>query len=347
MSKQRKVQGGGGGGEGQLKQAVQAKTAEQADPQLANSYIASLMEIAAQQAGVTSSTLLSLAAENEQSSGKYDFPEDGDRQRQQAPLPELRSTHTEENYKDFEKGVAFVKGANDEHAVDANDAAQGALGNCYLIAGMIAVARANPQAIQDLIQDNGNGTFDVTLYIRESRFSPPRKVVTRVDSQLPARATGAPLYAKLGDTDAEGNVELWPALIEKAVAQQKGSYDLISGGNIAKGFNFHGATELLTGKAEGYLATAGMAEDDALLHMAIAIDDKKPCTCDSKNMASEAALESEAKTKNVYGNHAYIPEKVDLTGRTVDLTNPWGSSHVSKLSIADFLKYFRAIRVGA
>ena len=52
-----------------------------------------------------------------------------------------------------------------------------------------------------------------------------------------------------GDKGAEGT-ELWTALIEKTVAQHKGSYDLIQGSKIGQGFNFNGATELLTGKVE-------------------------------------------------------------------------------------------------
>ena len=63
-------------------------------------------------------------------------------------------------------------------------------------------------------------------------------------------------------------------------------------------------------------------------------------------MSADAALAKEATAVNVYGNHAYCPKAVDLEGRTVDLQNPWGSSHVTKLPIADFMRFYRAIRVG-
>ena len=154
------------------------------------------------------------------------------------------------------------------------------------------------------------------------------------------------LYAKTGDK-ADGKTEMWAALLEKTVAQHKGSYDLISGGNIAKGFEFHGATELLTGKNEGYMRTAGMQEDDVLLEVAIALEEQKPVTCDSLNMEGDAALAADAKKFNVYGNHAYVPESVDLDGRTLTLTNPWGSHHVERLPVQDFLRFYRSIRIGA
>ena len=285
--------------------------------------------------------------------GKYQFAEDGDdvgsvkgpRKQQDSKLPELREKHAGSQYLDYENGAAFVKGAGDAQAVDANDVKQGALGDCYLIAGMAAVARADPAAIQKLIKDNGDGTFDVTLYLRKSAYGRPTPVVTRVDARLASKAPGSPLYAGVGDQEG-GKSELWTALIEKTVAQQKGSYDKISGGNIAKdGFMFAGATELLTGKIENYYSLDRMDEDDALLTIAAALEGKKPVSVDSRNLESDAELTRQATSKNVYWNHAYAPSAVDIDARTIDLQNPWGSSHVTKLPVDLFLKYYRSIRV--
>ena len=285
--------------------------------------------------------------------GKYQFAEDGDdlgsgtgqRKQQDLALPGLREKHAGTEYLDYTDGAAFVQGAGDAHAVDANDVKQGALGDCYLIAGMAAVARANPAAIQKLIKDNGDGTYDVTLYIRKSRYARPTPVVTRVDGRLASKSPGSPIYAGIGDK-AEGKAELWTALIEKTVAQQKGSYDLISGGNIAKdGFNFAGATELLTGKIENYYGTDNLDEDDALLTIAVALEGKQPVSADTRNLEADADLTKQATARNVYWNHAYAPVSVDLDARTINLQNPWGSSHVDKLPVELFLKYYRSIRI--
>ena len=288
---------------------------------------------------------------------KFKFPEDGgtttgtqapaQRQQQKDALPQLRDTHQGGTYKyaDVKDGKAFVQGAGDAKAVDPNDVAQGSLGDCYLLAGMAAVARANPEAIQKLIKDRGDGTFEVTLYIRRNRYSRPEPVTKVVDAQMPEKSPGTNLYAKAGDKGAEGT-ELWTALIEKTVAQHKGSYDLIQGSKIGQGFNFNGATELLTGKAEGYQQTANMAEDDILLTIAAALEAKKPVTVDSYDMTNNEAMTREANALNVYGNHAYAPTAVDMDGRTIELQNPWGSSHVKPLDVALFKKFYKAIRVG-
>ena len=341
------------------KKGASPAAAESAAPSQAapdNSLMVDLLKEAAAQAGVGEQTVLALhdgpvqgKYDFAEDGGKYDFAEDGDDQervQQKEELPKLREKHADKSYADVTDAKAFVKGAGDDHAIDPNDVAQGALGDCYLMAGMIAVARANPEAISELIVDNGDGTFDVTLYIRESRWGDPKKVTKTIDARLPMKHGDSPLYAKKGD-EGEGETELWAALIEKTVAQHKGSYDLISGGNISTDFEFHGATELLTGRNEGYMRTSGLDEDEALLHIIFALEDKKPVTCDSKNMEDDQELADEARKHNVYGNHAYCPENVDLDARTIDLTNPWGTRHVTGLDVADFLRFYRSIRIGA
>ena len=282
------------------------------------------------------------------------YAEDGDddggtgttRRQQDEKLPGLRPKHEGKEYEDFENGTAFVKGANDDHAVDANDVKQGALGDCYLIAGMAGVARADPSLIEDLIKDNGDGTFDVTLYIRPSAYSRPRPVTKTVDARLAVKYSGKPLYAGIGD-EADGKSELWTALIEKTLAQHKDSYDFISGGNINKqGFHYGGASEMLTGKRENYMPTDSMDSDEALLWIDLALEEGRPVTVSSRNLKDDEDLTREANGRNVYWNHAYAPISVDLDAETMDLQNPWGSSHVEDLSGADFIKYYRAIRIG-
>lgn len=275
------------------------------------------------------------------------FAEDDTRKQQQEALPALRPKHDGKEYEDFENGVAFVQGEGDSHAIDPHDVKQGALGDCYLIAGMAAVARANPQAIQDAIKDNGDGTFDVTLYLRRTRYSSPMAVTKTIDARLAVKSAGRPLYAGIGDTNGD-EVELWTALIEKTVAQHKESYDLISGGNInGQGFVFAGVSEMLTGERQNYMRTDGMDEDESLLYIAFALEDKAPIVASSRNLKDDEELTREANRHNVYWNHAYAPESVDLDARTVTLQNPWGSSHVQDLPVDKFLQFYKALRIGA
>lgn len=270
----------------------------------------------------------------------------GGRKEQKDALPALREKHAGKSYEDVKDGKAFVQGSGDEKEVDPNDVAQGQLGDCYLMAGMAAVARANPDQLKKIIKDNGDGTFNVTLYIRKNPYSAPTPVTKTVDARLPSSGGGSTLYAGTGDK-AGGATEMWPALLEKTVAQHKGSYEEISGGNIGKGgFNFAGATEMFTGKAEGYKNVDNLQEDDILLELGAALEAKRTCTVDSRDMTNNEALSKESTPYNVYGNHAYAVQAVDIDKRTVDLQNPWGSHHVKALPIALFKKFYRGIRIG-
>jgi hypothetical protein len=58
-------------------------------------------------------------------------------------------------------------------------------------------------------------------------------------------------------------------------------------------------------------------------------------------------LAKEAAKYNVYGNHAYIVDKVDEAAKTISLKNPWGSSHVVDLPLELFQKFYRSLRMGA
>ena len=288
--------------------------------------------------------------------GKFQIPEGpGDapattttggntRPQQQDALPALRDKHKDRSYSDVKDGTAFVKGGADKDIVDPNDVAQGALGDCYLMAAMAATARANPEHIKKIIKDNGDGTYDVTLYVRKNAWSKPVPVTKKIDSRLPGDGSSN-LYAGAGD-QAGGKRELWPALLEKTLAQHKGSYEKIQGGQIATGFNFAGATELFTGKAESYQNMDNLKEDDVLLTLGAALEKHQTATVDSRDMEKDAAMSQEANKLNVYGNHAYAVESVDIDKRTVNLQNPWGSNHVRDLPVALLKKYYRGLWVG-
>lgn len=266
--------------------------------------------------------------------------------KKEEPLPELRDKHQDKyEYEDYKNLTAFVKGSSDEHEVDAMEVDQGSLGDCYFMASLAAVARANPEAIKKLIKDNGDGTFEVTLYIRPHAWSEATPVTKTVDSRLASKVTGTPLYAGLGDK-ADGEAEGWAPLLEKRLAQEKGSYNDISGGNISKGFNYAGGFELLTGKKQETQWVSKLNDDEILILIKDALDNNKPVTCGSLSGEQTEDLTRAANAKNVHWNHAYAPMDVNAGSKTISLQNPWGRAHVEDLTIKDFRRFYKNIRVG-
>lgn len=100
--------------------------------------------------------------------------------------------------------------------IDVGDARQGSIGDCYLIAALASMAAtAEGRArIEQIIHDNGDGTFTVT-------FGDGSQVT--VDDEFYADQEGNQLYARSRE-------DLWVAVVEEAYARKHGGYGDIVGG---------------------------------------------------------------------------------------------------------------------
>jgi hypothetical protein len=106
-------------------------------------------------------------------------------------------------YKTFSNRPLF--GAN---GPKPNDIRQGATGDCYLLAGLAAIADDSPQAIRNQVVDFDDGTYGVKL---GNNFY-------RVDNDLPvwSASSTAPANASLG-----ADASMWVAVVEKAFAHYR------------------------------------------------------------------------------------------------------------------------------
>jgi hypothetical protein len=243
-------------------------------------------------------------------------------------------------YKEY-KGQAFAKGVGDTDEVDPNDIKQGALGDCYLCAAMIAVARVRPEKIKSLIAKRPDGTYDVTLHLRAHFWSwDASPQVINVTPTFPS-IEGKTAYAQEGDTGAEGP-ELWGMLIEKAYAQSKGGYREIADGNAGE------AAAVLTGGAAKRYDVAPLLPMKIAEIVHYALRAKKAVICNTSAMKEDETLE-EMKARaalDIVAHHSYVPKAVDVDNETVDLQNPWGRQDLIGLQIdGPFKKYFVSIDV--
>ncbi|HEU4760294.1 MAG TPA: C2 family cysteine protease, partial [Dehalococcoidia bacterium] len=160
-------------------------------------------------------------------------------------------------YGNVSGGTPFVQGGGDSNAVQSNDIQQGQLGDCYLMSAMGEVAKQNPDTIKNAIKDNGDGSYTVRLYEKKDGWfghSWEAKDI-KVTPDLPLDANGHPVFAQTGDSNGSQQ-ELWPALIEKAYAQMKGSYD-----SMGHGGNPGDAMSALTGKDAEEKSASGVTID--------------------------------------------------------------------------------------
>lgn len=229
----------------------------------------------------------------------------------------------------------FKKGSIDTHEIDPNDVQQGYLGDCYFLAAIASVARADPNALKKLITDNGDGTYNVKLYVYNNflSFSRSPKII-KVKPEFPLKADGTPAYANSGDK------ELWVMLLEKAYAQYEGSYEDIHGGRVDK------AMGVLTGTNATVYNVSSYSEKEILQKISDAIKNGKPVAADSKDVKGDKKKAPLAQNLNIIGGHSYPVKSV--SGNNISLQNPWtnvntgnkGDNYDITISVTDFKKFF-------
>lgn len=213
------------------------------------------------------------------------------------------------------EGPLAARGVDDGHAYHANDVVQGHIGNCYLIAALQALANVAPDRLARLCRGNTNGTWTVTLPSRRRTVVSPDVVVD---------VHGAAVFAR---RPGDGEVELWPMLLEKAYAQLHGGWAEIVGGHTDD------AVQLLTG-IPGHVVP-GRELDVAYLGRwwrARATMVCKTIPVPAGRTAVEwLATDAPALFRRpgrellrLHPNHAFVVRDVDEGGGFVTLANPWG-----------------------
>ncbi len=227
----------------------------------------------------------------------------------------------------------------------ADDVKQGAIGNCYVPASLAAVAHANAADIEEIIKDNGDGTFTVRLYpVDNGLVGDP--VFVDVDADLHTDWSGKPRYAST--TGWVGGVkELWVSLIEKAYAKWRGSYEVVAqGGSVGMMQSHllgrHNAEHWTNTNTPAQLwdaLTAGVRENRAM----------SAGTFGTQESARYSGT-------SVYANHAYsVLGAVEENGqKLVVLRNPWGSGEpagdgkddgVFRLPLEKFIQLYQVLNV--
>ena len=229
------------------------------------------------------------------------------------------------------------------NGVNPDDVSQGALGDCWYIASLQAVARSNPKIIEEAITDNGNGTYTVRLY------HDGKPVYVTVTGDQVENENG-PEFAK--STDRK---ELWPNIMEKALASYEGSY-----GAIEKNSPSHGL-EVITGQKSTTKNDFSAKDLKNSLDNgeAVAIGSKNkpwqwPWSEDNPNSYPDPLYRPNARDANgnnlsdpLHYNHAYSVKSVDLgdpnddSDDKVTIVNPWGQGYAPiTLGFEDFKNNF-------
>jgi hypothetical protein len=233
------------------------------------------------------------------------------------------------------EGEAFVWSKNDPRTIDPSDVRQGYLGDCYFMALLAAIAEVRPEAIEQMVKPNDDGSFTVSF------FGPDGKRIQQiVEPTFPTHRWGDPAYAHFGDQSEVYGKELWPMLIEKAWMQANGSWLGIEGSKV----DTQKHAIAMTSSEREYFPLPGKLSEEALFdRLSQHFRAKQPVTVFSHKGTEESKKKS-LKT-GVITNHAYALWNVHPASKTADLYNPHGpqSRHLLAKTMV-FLRFnFRSI----
>jgi hypothetical protein len=218
-------------------------------------------------------------------------------------------------------------------AINVADINQGQIGDCFLLSPIGEIAMQKPSFISNMIHLNANGTESVTLY-RASNGSLPSWNTTSFKAVAETVTNVFPNYSvNNGATqDVVGSQkEIWPQVLEDAVATLNGGYAAIAGGGSPVI-----AMEELTGHAAGYMAPASLTL--ALLQSFVAAGD----------LIVMDTLARGALPNNLVNSHAYMFDGITGTGAaaTVHLLNPWGFDQPTAMLVSQLSHGFAEVDIG-
>jgi hypothetical protein len=203
------------------------------------------------------------------------------------------------------------------------DEHQGALGDCYLIAGLGSIADSSQAAVKNMFISNGDGTWTVRFY-----YNGKADYVT-VNGKLPVSGKYL-IFDGYGSNYSNAGNALWLPLLEKAYAQwnetgktlrdnRANSYAGIEGGWMGDVY-----MQAVNGATNYALNTSASNAQSTLIgalanHQAVTIGtDYNPNFSDT----------------GLYGNHAYNVLSYSGASGTFTLYNPWGSNQPKQLTWA-------------
>ncbi|MDQ0375329.1 C2 family cysteine protease [Cellulomonas humilata] len=212
------------------------------------------------------------------------------------------------------------------------DIAQGAIGDCWYMASLMAIAQADPSVIADAISQNANGTYTVRLYDdgKPVYVTVTPDMVVREDN--PAFSYQSP--QKLAD--GTQGYELWPLVMEKALALHWGDYADIEGDSPGLGL------EVVTGQSS---SSSSLDDAPSVSELDSLLDGGGAVTLASHGEGDDLPdTYGDAADGGLVTGHAYYVKSVNTKKGTVTVVNPWGSAYAPiTLTYAEFQDSFSTI----
>ncbi len=262
----------------------------------------------------------------------------------------IRRAEIAEINKAFARTFMRMKDKNDnlwgdfkdpKDAIKCDAVGQGAIGDCWLMGSIAALADTAPELIQRMIKDNSNGTYTVTF---PGQADTPYTVEAPTNLEMALFARGS----KYGT---------WVPILEKAAAKAFEATKFYNKTDIDVSILHGGTAEeafvLLTG-----LTPVSLEAKAANMHSVLSAATQWNLPIAAGSFREKTYTESDEN--GVYGTHLYTL-KYDPIAREIIVRNPWGWTPKSepnnpdgspvdgvhdgafRLTLKDFQKSFRTV----
>lgn len=202
-------------------------------------------------------------------------------------------------------------------AIDFDSPVQGALGDCYVIASLSALAGTHPNIITDAIEGQGQSS----LLVRGRS----------VANTLPVdKGNGEQIFAT-----SDGHSTTWAGHLEKAYAQEQGGYPAIGNGGWPRD-----VLRWLTGKPGSTIDPAWISDSELAGRLRGASEN--PTVAYTYRPKSGSAIDLEMAGAGVIPGHAYSVRGLDDQGRVL-LHNPWGFGSPPALTLGQFRRFYSGV----
>jgi hypothetical protein len=229
--------------------------------------------------------------------------------------------------------VLYLTEPGESSAINVADINQGQMGDCFLLSSIGEIVLLKPTFISNMIHANANGTETVTLYeasngrlpnVGTTAFKPVSETVTNVFPDYSVNNAA-------NQDVVNGQKEIWPQVLEKAVATLGGGY-----ASIANGGSPVIAMEELTGHAASFMSPASLTL--ATLQNFVKAGD----------LIVMDTLPSGALPNGLFNDHAYMFSSVTGSGASamVHLLNPWGFDQPTAMLVSQLSHGFDEVDIG-
>ena len=233
----------------------------------------------------------------------------------------------------------------DKTDVADTDINQGTIGDCYVLSTIGEIARIKPQLIKDMIHDNGDGTYTVTLHKQKTGMGylygkitgqEYEDVKVTVDGHFGSGGVNSLSDQGEKTTVEGGKHEIWVQVLEKAYAKLHGGYDKIADG---------GNADEVMGELTGKKGTARSPKS-------VKVEELEADLASGKPVVVGTPEEDDATTPfGLVGGHDYMLESIRTDPKTgkkfVKLRNPWGKDQPSEMPFDEMQKVTDEIDEGA